>query len=109
MSEHYEILGVIKDSDESFDTLNWTSKLLSLKVKSDKWKHFPSFAGSITLDLLHMDRLKNFKIFSDDVLLCGYIRSGTSMMQEMIWLIMNDFDFTTAKSVFRGKRFPCFE
>jgi Sulfotransferase domain len=43
--------------------------------------------------------IKNFEIYKDDVIISGFQRSGTTMLQELVWLILNDFRFeSTEKS-----------
>ncbi|XP_050663979.1 sulfotransferase 1C4-like [Leptidea sinapis] len=48
----------------------------------------------------------NFKIRPDDVFVVNYPRSGSTWLSEMIWLINNNLDYATAKSVDVGCRFP---
>ncbi|KAG5669587.1 hypothetical protein PVAND_017474 [Polypedilum vanderplanki] len=104
MSKNYEIIKTIRPKDENLHL----DLLLSIKTTNEKFKDFPHL---ITYDffLNGIDKLKDFELFEDDVLLCGYMRSGTTMMQEMIWLILNNFDFDRAKNVIRSERFPNFE
>lgn len=81
---------------------------VSVKRMDAKWKDFP--AAVLPNDTVkHLERIKSFKIYKDDVLLCGYPRSGTTLMQEMIWLIVHDFDFEGAKKEITDKRFPMLE
>ncbi|XP_037049220.1 luciferin sulfotransferase-like [Bradysia coprophila] len=44
------------------------------------------------------DKIQEFEVRSDDVLLCGISKSGTTWAQEMVWLINNNLDYETAKS-----------
>lgn len=50
--------------------------------------------------------LLNFQARKDDVWLFGYQRSGTTMTQEMLWLIKNDLDFEGAAKEVLDHRFP---
>ncbi|XP_018564281.2 estrogen sulfotransferase-like [Anoplophora glabripennis] len=50
----------------------------------------------------------NFEVRPDDVWVVTFPRSGTTLMQEMTWLILND-DYDTAKNVSLFKRFPFLE
>ena len=62
---------------------------------SEKWKNFPNsvipknFADSL-------DKIKNFEVFEDDIFLTGFPRLGTTIAAEMLWLIVNDFNFEKA-------------
>lgn len=109
MSKHFEFVKTVKESKNILDEQSWLKKQISIKVKGEKWKNFPATTIPEPENFNLYDKLKDFKVYSDDLFLCGYMRSGNTMMQEMIWLMVNDFDFYTAKSVIRGKRFPYFE
>jgi len=41
----------------------------------------------------------NYEVNSDDIWITPHPRSGTTWMQEIVWLIMNDFNYDVAKSV----------
>lgn len=56
-----------------------------------------------------IERIKNFEAHEDDVFLCGYPRSGTTFTQEMIWLILHDFDFEQAEKIDAYNRSQWFE
>ena len=65
--------------------------LFKVKSKDEKWQNFP--ASVLPQDLVDsVIELKDFKVYEDDVYLFGFPRSGTTLLQEMIWLIVNDFD-----------------
>ncbi|KAG5326364.1 ST1C4 Sulfotransferase, partial [Acromyrmex heyeri] len=51
----------------------------------------------------------NFKARSNDVWLMSYPRSGTTMTQELIWLLANDLNFDVAKKRLLSERFPFLE
>jgi sulfotransferase len=55
------------------------------------------------------EKKKFFKVYEDDVFVCSFPRSGTTMTQEMTWLIMNDFNFDLARSKILDKRSPTLE
>lgn len=44
------------------------------------------------------ERLKDFLIRSDDVVIVTYPKSGTTWMSELLWLLVNDLDYDGAKS-----------
>lgn len=114
MSKHFEQVKILKQPADPSGNIQWMHRLSSLKLKDEKWKNFPTVTmyhakSRDKQDFWLWDKAKDFKVYPDDIFLCGYMRSGNTMMQEMIWLIVNDFDFVKAKSIIRGKRFPYFE
>jgi hypothetical protein len=72
------------------------SDQLLVQLKDSKYKEPSVCSEAIFNDL---ERIKNFNVFEDDVFLCGFPRSGTTLTQEMIWLILHDFDFKQAENV----------
>jgi len=76
------------------DKTSRTSPHICVKCLDKKWQNFPK---SI-LPTNYADRLesyKNFSVRSDDIFILGFQRSGTTMLQELVWIIVNDFDFET--------------
>ena len=55
------------------------------------------------------DRLENFEVRSDDVWIVTLPKVGTTWIQEMTWLILNDYDFEKAKSKDISERSPFIE
>lgn len=55
------------------------------------------------------ERIKNFNIRKDDVFVLTFPKSGTTWMSELLWLLMNDLDFDTAKSEYIMLRIPFIE
>lgn len=45
------------------------------------------------------DKVKNLAIRDNDVFLCSFPRTGSTWLQEILWLLGNDLDFDKAKSV----------
>lgn len=45
------------------------------------------------------DKVKNLKIRDDDVFLCSFPRTGSTWLQEILWLLGNDLDFEKARNV----------
>lgn len=84
--------------------------LISVKPTDEKWKDFPTcvllneFAGIA-------EKLKKTKIHGDDFIISCYPGCGTAIIivQEMAWLILNDFDFDKAKCIATDKKFPVME
>lgn len=72
------------------------------------WKDSPHFVlpKKYTSQL---DVLKDFQVYPDDIWLVGFFKTGTTVGKELIWLLMNDLDFETAKSVGLSKRVPYYE
>jgi sulfotransferase len=54
-------------------------------------------------------RVKNFKVYDDDVWVVSFPKCGTSWTIEMVWLIINNMDFEMAKKINADDRFPFLE
>lgn len=59
--------------------------------------------------LTEQKRCMDFPARDDDVWISSFPKCGTTWTQEMVWNIMNDSDFATAKSVNLDERVPFFE
>ncbi|KAG5316748.1 ST1C4 Sulfotransferase, partial [Acromyrmex insinuator] len=55
------------------------------------------------------DSIYNFEIRPDDTWIFSYPRSGTTMTQELIWLVANDMNFDKAQRRYLVERFPFLE
>lgn len=55
------------------------------------------------------DKVKNFKVRSDDVFLCSYPRTGSTWLQEILWLLGNDLDYEAARRTIQQIRSPTLE
>lgn len=53
--------------------------------------------------------IERLEVYSDDVWVGSFPKSGTSWLTEMIWLIGNDLDYERGKEVPLKKRFPFME
>ncbi len=53
--------------------------------------------------------LKNFEIFDDDIFVVTAPKCGTTWMQEIVWLMLNDVDVERAKTLNQFYRFPYLE
>ena len=73
-----------------------------VEIGPEKWILPYSFLNSA-------DKIYNFQARSDDVWVVTFPRSGTTWTQEMVWLICNDLDYKTAKTITLNERFPFFE
>nr|CAD7266695.1 unnamed protein product [Timema shepardi] len=58
---------------------------------------------------IHGPRIYNLKVRPDDTWIVTFPRSGTTLSQEMIWLIANQMDFETASNVALVRRFTFLE
>lgn len=58
---------------------------------------------------LFAERIKNMKVYEDDVWVVTFPKCGTTWTQEMIWLVNNDLDYKTAYDVNLNDRFPFLE
>lgn len=57
----------------------------------------------------HAEQLYNFQARPDDVWISTHPRSGTTLTQEMVWLISNNFDYDRVHRERLEKRSPFFE
>jgi len=55
------------------------------------------------------EKFYSLPLRKDDVWVMTYPRSGTTWTQELVWLLMNDFDYDTAFKVPMDTRFPFYE
>ncbi|XP_065363891.1 sulfotransferase 1E1-like [Calliphora vicina] len=61
-------------------------------------------------EYLHfVKKVHELEVFDDDVWLVTLPKSGTTWMQELLWLVVNNFDFETAKKEHLEVRTPCLE
>ncbi|CRL07158.1 CLUMA_CG020149, isoform A [Clunio marinus] len=55
------------------------------------------------------EQIKNFDIRTDDVFLCSFPRSGSTWLQEILWLLGNNLDFSKARVIIQQVRNPTLE
>ncbi|XP_049944089.1 luciferin sulfotransferase-like [Schistocerca serialis cubense] len=68
--------------------------------------------SSCVMPTLYMDiaqRVIDFEVRPDDVWIVTYPKCGTTWSQEMIWLVMNNFDYDTAYKIPLHERTPFIE
>lgn len=71
--------------------------------KDERWKNFPPcFLPFPYLEVL--PKVKSCKVYQDDVFVTGFPRSGTTLVSEMLWLIVNNFDFEKAAKLVTDDR-----
>lgn len=93
----FEVHQIDESSKQFLKSLNLTTDLVYVGPK----KYVASPA--VTTDGLN---LLNLQARPDDIWLFGYPRSGTTMTQELLWLIKNDLDFEGASKEILDHRFP---
>lgn len=54
------------------------------------------------------DKIRSFEIYSDDIWVLSYPKTGTTWTQEMVWLICNNLDYKGAE-ILLDTRFPFIE
>uniref|UniRef100_T1II84 Sulfotransferase domain-containing protein n=1 Tax=Strigamia maritima TaxID=126957 RepID=T1II84_STRMM len=61
---------------------------------------FPKFGPQV------INNLQHFKARDDDVCVVTFPKTGTTWVQEIVYLLMNDLDFEKANSIIRDTVFP---
>ena len=46
----------------------------------------------------HRDRINQFELFDDDVLVCGNMKSGTNWFERIVWTLRNDIQLKENKN-----------
>lgn len=73
-----------------------------VEVGDEKWimpKKYEKFSSEIY----------NFEARPSDVFICTHPRSGTTITQELIWLLCNDLNYEEASTTELSRRFPFME
>jgi hypothetical protein len=104
--EHFNVLAKYPQKRKVNGIGEIYSDRLLVQLKNSKYKAPVICSPAIFKDF---ERIKSFNVFEDDVFLCGFPRSGTTFLQEMIWLILHDFDFELASMVDAYNRSHTFE
>lgn len=55
------------------------------------------------------EQIKNLAVYEDDVWIAGHPKTGTSWLQEMVWLINNNLGYKIAAEKKITERFPFIE
>jgi hypothetical protein len=72
--------------------LNW----FRVKPLEGRWKDAPGFVLIDTV-VENLDKIQKMQIHSDDIWMICYPKTGSTFLQEMIWLLENNLDFERAK------------
>lgn len=78
---------------------------MKVKHSDSKWSNFAPFVMSRNYEVV-ADKVKDLTIYCDDVWVCSFPRSGTTLLQEMVWLILHDFNYEKSKAQILDERFP---
>lgn len=84
------------------------SDRVSVKSTNPKYKDFPPMIASKYF-VPDYERVKNFKVYEDDIWLVGFFRSGTTLTQELLWLVLHDYNYDLAMSSDTYNRAQWFE
>jgi hypothetical protein len=84
--------------------LNW----FRVKHLDERWKDAPGFVLPDTL-VENLEKIQKMEIYSDDIWLICMPKTGSTFLQEMIWLLENNLDFERAKSESIITRYPTLE
>ncbi len=93
---------------EETDRASFGTPAAKIKSLDPKWKDSPAFILTKCF-INNSEKNKNFEIYSDDIWLACYPKTGSVVTSELVWLLMNDLDFEAAKSNLEEKRFPYYE
>ncbi|XP_013109277.2 sulfotransferase 1 family member D1 [Stomoxys calcitrans] len=69
----------------------------------DSWCSMPAHSQTVLKDLL------NYNVRSDDIFVVTFMKSGTTWMQEAVWLLMNNLDFKQSNQLSITQRSPFLE
>ncbi|EDS40939.1 estrogen sulfotransferase [Culex quinquefasciatus] len=79
----------------------------NVPIAIPNWEPLPCCTS--TMFRRYERELLNFQVKSDDVWIASYPKSGTTWVQEMVWLICNDLDFEKARTTVIRDRSPFLE
>lgn len=57
----------------------------------------------------NLDAISKLECFEDDVWVIGHVKTGTNWVQEMVWLINNDLNYTVAREQKNNDRYVYIE
>ncbi|XP_050498563.1 sulfotransferase 1C4-like [Diabrotica virgifera virgifera] len=98
----YEIVQVCDKTNQELLNFFKGEKDRFLQIGPKKWL-FPSGYEAEAANYY------NFSIRPDDVFIVTFPRSGTTLTQEMVWLLENNLDYSTAAGIPLKQRFPFLE
>ncbi|XP_032665688.1 luciferin sulfotransferase-like [Odontomachus brunneus] len=59
--------------------------------------------------VFNAQKIRNVKVYEDDIWMVSFPRTGSHWMQEMIWCIGNDFDYAKSRTLHFVERCPLLE
>lgn len=101
-----EDLKHLKDEGTYLKIFSKEEPIAPLIIPEDWKQRYCSLAASFTSVL---DNVYNFEVREDDVWIVTSTKCGTTWTQEMTWLILNNLDYTKAKTVDLTIRSPFLE
>jgi hypothetical protein len=92
----YAELVTIRMSKYSVEVVSKDLNLSRVKPLEGRWKDAPGF---VLLDTVveNLEKIQKMEIHSDDIWMICMPKTGSTFLQEMIWLLNNDLDFERAK------------
>ena len=81
---------------------------LSYQIPSEAQKYSPLYYKDLVFlreSVLEVEDIEKMEIRHDDILVCSFPRSGTTMTQELVYLIRT-LDFDKANTILLDARFP---
>lgn len=89
------------------DTSEYTPPRYPTNLLEKDWSKRKIVCFTENIEFLR--KVHDLEVLSDDVWLVTCRKSGTTWMQELLWLVLNDFDFETAKKEHLEIRSPFLE
>ncbi|XP_060567349.1 sulfotransferase 1 family member D1-like [Ruditapes philippinarum] len=79
-----------------------------MELPTRKEVHVPLriYKGTCVFDPCETEAIQSMSVYDDDVWVLTFPRSGTTVVQEIVYLLMTKLDFKTANSSPLDKRFP---
>ncbi|XP_073972160.1 luciferin sulfotransferase-like [Rhodnius prolixus] len=98
----YEITKIEGKEGEELLELFTGEKAGFVQVGPKKWTLPTKYA-------VHAENIYSFEVKEDDLWIVTFPRSGTTLMQELVWLVGNKLDYETSFNISLNERVPFFE
>ncbi|XP_045782725.1 uncharacterized protein LOC123879176 [Maniola jurtina] len=92
----------IVDPQENQELMEYSKDTDFIRVGPKKYFMFKGY-------LAEAANIYNFPLRSDDTFVVTYPKSGTTLAQELVWLLCNNLDYEKAQSTIITERFPFLE